>query len=276
MVPTYIQASCVGLMCLGAMGAASAADLPARSRAPAPMLVEPFSWTGFSVGVNAGFAYDKYEFSIAAVSPVAGAFLGRATVHSSGFIGGGQVGYDYQTPWHIVVGVAADLDGAGIRGSSAASGALIGGAGGIGGVSTSTRVNALGSVRLRVGYAFDHLLFADNVLVYLTGGAAYGSIRDNFSGFAGGAFGTFSRSRTPFGLGREPGTVGIGIEKMISHNLSLDIQYRYQYMGASTPTVPFLPAGFGRFGTRSMYHLGRIGLNYRFDTGGGAPVVARY
>jgi outer membrane immunogenic protein len=77
-------------------------------------------------------------------------------------------------------------------------------------------------------------------------------------------------------LGREPGAVGIGVEKMITPNWSVDLQYRYQYMGASTPTVTLVPNGIARFGTRSMYHLARVGVNYHFNWGAPAPVVARY
>jgi outer membrane immunogenic protein len=226
--------------------------------------------------VHAGFAYDDYHFATLAASP-AGSFSGRSKVYSSGPLAGGEVGCDYRLPWNIVIGAAADLDGAAIRGSVSASGPLDTGAGvGFGGIATSTRVNALGSVRARIGYAFDSFLFTDNVLFYFTAGAAFGSIRDNFSGFAGPAFGTWTSSRRTFGIGKEPGTVGIGVEKMITPNLSVDLQYRYQYMGASTPFTTLNPGGFARFGTRSMYHLARVGLNYHFNWGAPAPVVARY
>jgi outer membrane immunogenic protein len=147
---------------------------------------------------------------------------------------------------------------------------------GIAGITASTRVNALGTVRFRIGYAFDRFFFTDNVLFYFTAGAAYGSIRDDFSAFAGSSVGTWTRRRTPFGVGKEPGAVGIGVEKMITPNWSVDLQYRYQYMGASTPTVALLPDGTARFGTRSMYHLARLGVNYHFNWGAPAPVVARY
>jgi outer membrane immunogenic protein len=261
---------------LGAAGA-SAADLPSRAPPPPiPVVAVPYSWTGCHVGVHAGFAYDDYHFATLAASP-AGAFYGRSKVYATGPLAGGEVGCDYRLPWNIVIGAAADLDGAAIRGSVSASGPLNTGAGiGFGGIATSTRVDALGSVRGRIGYAFDRLFFTDNVLIYFTAGAAYGSIRDRFSGFAGPAFGTWTSSRHPFGIGKEPGTVGIGIEKMITPNLSVDLQYRYQYMGAGTPVATLLPVGIARFGTRSMYHLARVGLNYHFNWGAPAPVVARY
>jgi outer membrane immunogenic protein len=261
---------------LSAAGA-SAADLPSRAPPPPiPVVAVPYTWTGCHVGVHAGFAYDDYHFATLAASP-AGAFYGRSKVYATGPLAGGEVGCDYRLPWNIVIGAAADLDGAAIRGSVSASGPLNTGAGiGFGGIATSTRVDALGSVRGRIGYAFDRLFFTDNVLIYFTAGAAYGSIRDRFSGFAGPAFGTWTSSRHPFGIGKEPGTVGIGIEKMITPNLSVDLQYRYHYMGAGTPVATLLPVGVARFGTRSMYHLARIGLNYHFNWGAPAPVVARY
>jgi outer membrane immunogenic protein len=271
-----VQFISAGIFSACAAGAASAADLPSR-KAPPPMsvVVAPHTWTGCHVGVHAGYAYDDYHFATFAGSPLGGSFSGRSKVYSQGPLGGGDVGCDYQLPWNIVVGVAADIDAAAIHGSVSASGPLAGGAG-VGGISTDTRVNALGTVRVRVGYAFDRFLFTDNVLIYLTAGAAYGSIRDNFTGFAGPAFGTWSSSRHPFGIGKEPGAVGIGIEKMITPNLSVDLQYRYHYMGASTPQITLFPGGTARFGTRSMYHLARIGLNYHFNWGAPAPVVARY
>jgi outer membrane immunogenic protein len=227
--------------------------------------------------VNAGFAYDDYHFAVFATDPVLGGFVGRNKVYTSGPLGGGQVGCDYQLPWNIVIGAEADFDGAAVHGSKAIVAPLAGGpAGFLGGVSTATRVNAFGSLRFRVGYAFDHFFFMDNFLVYLTAGVAYGSIRDTATAFAGPNSATWTRSRNPFGAGKEPGVVGIGIEKMITPNLSVDLTYHYHYMGASTPVISLFPAGQAGFGTRSMYHIARVGLNYHFGWGAPAPVVARY
>jgi outer membrane immunogenic protein len=257
---------------------AFAADLPSRRPPPpVPVVALPFNWTGCHVGVNVGAAYDDYHFAVFANNPTLGGFSGRNKVYTSGPIGGGQVGCDYQLPWNIVVGAEADFDGAAVHGSKSAVAPLAGGPPGfLGGVSTATRVNAFGSLRVRVGYAFDRLLFTDNVLVYLTAGAAYGSIHDTATAFAGPSSATWTRNRNPFGAGKEPGVVGIGIEKMITPNLSVDLQYHYHYMGAATPTISLFPAGRAGFGTRSMYHLARIGLNYHFSWGAPAPVVARY
>jgi outer membrane immunogenic protein len=271
------QVVTVGILSAFAAGSVSAADLPRRAPPPPPPVVvaQPYTWTGCYVGVHGGYAYDDYHFATLATSPAGGSFSGRSKVYTQGPLGGGDIGCDYRLPWNIVVGIAADGDIASIRGSVSASGPLVGGVG-IGGIATTTRVDALATARIRVGYAFDHFLFTDNVLIYLTGGAAYGSIHDTFSGFAGPAFGTWTSNRHPFGAIKQPGAVGIGLEKMITPNWSVDIQYRYQYMGAATPTTVLIPGGVARFGTRSMYHLGRIGINYHFNWGAPAPVVARY
>ena len=276
---SFVRLISAGALAAVGVASAAAADLPSRRPPPPVPFVAPvaFNWTGCHVGVNVGGAYDDYHFAVFATDPVLGGISGRNKVYTSGPIGGGQVGCDYQLPWNIVIGAEADFDGAAVHGSKALVGPLTGGpAGLLGGISTSTRVDAFGSIRGRVGYAFDHLLFTDNVLIYLTAGAAYGSIHDTATAFAGTSSATWTRNRNPFGAGKEPGVVGVGIEKMITPNLSVDLTYHYHYMGAATPVINLFPAGQAGFGTRSMYHIARVGLNYHFGWAAPAPVLARY
>jgi outer membrane immunogenic protein len=113
---------------------AMAADLPARRVAPAPYAAIPvFSWTGFYVGVNAGYGWgndnnNRNGFfggnaltvdTLVGPAPVVAApgsaipnngFFGNNR-NNSGFVGGAQIGYNWQmTPGAgFVVGVEADL-----------------------------------------------------------------------------------------------------------------------------------------------------------------------
>ena len=96
--------------------AAQAADLPTRKEAPAPVFVPPpFTWTGFYVGLNAGGIWSSGSRNATLFDPGAAVFLsgyfpGGIGNNQSGFIGGGQVGYNWQTG-ALVLGGEADFDG---------------------------------------------------------------------------------------------------------------------------------------------------------------------
>jgi outer membrane immunogenic protein len=95
---------------VAASGSAFAADMAVKAPAAAPAPV--YNWTGWYVGVNAGgsFGTDKTDFNVAPSSLVAVAptitgspftatipgFAGRDEVYPGGFIGGGQIGFNWQ------------------------------------------------------------------------------------------------------------------------------------------------------------------------------------
>src|ERR687894_2642692 len=90
---------------LGFTAGAMAADLPSR-RAPAPMMaaVPVFTWTGFYVGVNAGYGWQNNDNNSSIFVP-AGTFVSAPAASGTvtfadddgeGFVGGGQIGYNYQ------------------------------------------------------------------------------------------------------------------------------------------------------------------------------------
>ncbi len=95
--------------------AALAADLPARRAPPAPFVAVPvFTWTGFYIGGNAGYAFSDDNRVIttgqapANVTTVAlGARPGSVRLDQDGFTGGGQIGYNYQIG-SVVIGLEAD------------------------------------------------------------------------------------------------------------------------------------------------------------------------
>lgn len=108
---------------LFASGHAGAADLLAR----APV-AQTFSWTGFYVGVNAGYGWKDPTVSytsndISAFVATCGAAFGNTTCvppasfNVGGALGGGQVGYNWQFDQRWVAGLEADFDGASIKGT---------------------------------------------------------------------------------------------------------------------------------------------------------------
>src|SRR5262249_14512901 len=102
---------------------AFAADMPVKAPPPSPAPV--YNWTGWYVGVNAGgsFGNVKNDFNVApgTATSLQGTSLGTATIpgvaradrtYPSGFMGGGQIGYNWQFSPLWVVGLEADFQGA--------------------------------------------------------------------------------------------------------------------------------------------------------------------
>jgi outer membrane immunogenic protein len=105
---------------LGLTAGAFAADLPSRRAAPAPYVAVPvFTWTGFYVGVNAGYGFSdnnnnqgSFVAGPGALSAPLGGYAGtvnrgNGNGNNDGFVGGGQIGYNYQIG-NWVVGIEAD------------------------------------------------------------------------------------------------------------------------------------------------------------------------
>jgi outer membrane immunogenic protein len=176
---------------LGMAVAAQAADLPRRTMAPAPYVaaVPVFTWTGFYVGVNAGYGWSDNgngddRFRLGADSVFVGSAPGVFTFRDNndeadGFLGGAQIGYNWQvTPGTgFVWGVEADIQGIDLdRGAGNSIGRFDPTGPGdlvlpedfIAVRNSASSLDYFGTVRGRLGYAFDRLL------VYGTGGFAYG------------------------------------------------------------------------------------------------------
>ena len=94
----------------GFAAGATAADLP--SRQPVMAAIPIFTWTGFYVGVNAGFGFNTNDEDV--FVPGIG-FVGSN--NDGGFVGGAQIGYNYQIG-QLVIGVKTDLQYADLGGSS--------------------------------------------------------------------------------------------------------------------------------------------------------------
>jgi outer membrane immunogenic protein len=264
-----------GVAALGFGSTAVAADLPARMPVKAPPMVAPvFSWTGIYAGLNAGGGWMKDSVTPDCFTP-AGVYFGTGctivpapSLKPSGFIGGGQIGGNYQVnQW--VFGVEADLQGSTIKDSVSINGpfAIVGGGTGVPGdvFTASEQLNWFGTVRGRFGWAADRALF------YVTGGFAAGEVEvSTNTAFTSGISYPVSAKSTQTGW-----TAGGGIEYAFDPSWSAKIEGLYYDLGSVsilTGSVPLPATGFRRGATFDLTGaIVRAGINYRFNWGG--PVV---
>jgi outer membrane immunogenic protein len=208
-----------GLMALG-MAQAVAADLPARTytKAPAPIAIN--SWSGFYIGAMGGYAQENSS----GIGSLSGGFAG------------GTLGYNWQTG-ALVFGLEAD-----------AAWSDVGATVGIPGlVSVSDKIRDMGTVRGRIGYAFD------SVLIYGTGGYAWADNRITASLLG------VSISDTHFHSGW---TAGAGVEVMFAPKWSVKAEYLYRSFEGQTYFAGLIPPGVGT-GTINLNSV-QVGVNYHF------------
>ena len=201
-------------------GTASAADMPARmpTKAPVPYIAL-YNWTGLYVGANIGYGWGRDS-------------SGGTSTNLNGVIGGGQIGYNWQMN-NLVLGLETDFQGSGQK----ATGTGVG-------FSLTERIRYFGTVRARLGYAWDR------TLLYVTGGYAYTNIGGDLTV---GAF-TTSTNTTKSGY-----TVGAGLEYAFAGPWSAKAEYLYVDSGTTTLTLAGVSAD-----ARVKNHIGRVGINYRF------------
>ncbi len=191
-----------GAVAFVAGGQALAADLPPPMapppRAPATYVPAPvpfYNWGGIYVGLNAG-----YNFGTVSPTPA-----GLTNFNTSGFLGGGTVGFNYQ--WAaIVAGLEGDWDYNSINNSIPAADG--------GG---NFKSNWLATARGRLGYAWDR------VLLFGTGGAA------------------FAPASLPGGSTTMDGwTAGAGVEVAVAPNWTVKAEYLYvNFLNPSIAAVKF-------------------------------------
>ncbi|MEA2907440.1 MAG: outer rane immunogenic protein [Alphaproteobacteria bacterium] len=208
-----------GVALAALLGPAAAADLPRRevvAKAPA-YIATIYNWTGPYIGINAGGGWGRSSFS---------APFPSGTFDVSGGMLGGTLGYNWQAG-AMVFGLESDLDWSNLRGSTTC-----------GGVACDVRNSWLGTVRGRLGLAWDR------VMPYVTGGLAIGDIRTNVAGIGSG-----SSTKTGW-------TLGAGLEFALSGPWTAKVEYLYADLGR----------GGGIAGTDAALrtNIVRAGVNYRF------------
>ncbi|HRK25191.1 MAG TPA: porin family protein [Beijerinckiaceae bacterium] len=244
---------------------ASAADLPSRTRQPATPVVAAtpaFTWTGLYAGVNAGYGWSSGEKLSYRGDAASLAYAGSGVYPTglsstrSGFVGGGQIGANYQMG-QFVAGIETDLMG--IGSAKRVGYTLASGTNG----SFKDAMGWLGTTRVRLGYTP-----VNRLLVYATGGAAYGSTKHHGEIVApslGGARWFGRDSDTRFGW-----ALGAGGEYAITNNLIARLEYLYYDLGRSNLALAAANAPAVALGnTPLMRHenrgsIVRAGLNYKF------------
>ncbi|MFG1205053.1 outer membrane protein [Xanthobacter aminoxidans] len=216
---------------------AAAADLATKYPVKAVAVVPVFSWTGFYIGANVGYGGDSFNYDV----NYFGAPVANASLHSSGFFVGGQIGYNYQFANNVVLGVETDLQWSDISGTASASVLALPV------VSAGSSVDYFGTIRARLGYAIDRFL------PYITGGVAYGKTATNASLLG---VPLFSESSTNWGW-----TVGAGGEFAITNNWTFKAEYLYVDLGSNDLT---LPIGGYTVSNDTKFHTFKAGVNYKF------------
>lgn len=283
-------------LCIIPTAGAFAADLPSRREPPtfvAPVMLPPpvFSWTGFYLGGNAGYAFDANQRFVANGNDglsnaliAAGIAPNYIRTRSQGFTGGAQIGYNFELGGSIlggsflggglVAGVEADAAYTRLHGETDYLSA--------GTITTArTSVDFVGTARGRLGLAYQ------NILVYGTGGFAYGGVNDSVTATAPGiglAYGGRSdRIRTGYAYGGGvefaiPTSSFLNVFK--SSAVTLKAEFIHYDLGPASAVIGGAGALAGSSFTvrgRADGNLVRAGVNYKFDTSGTpAAVVARY
>jgi|SRR6185312_3810780 outer membrane immunogenic protein len=218
----YLRCALLGATALVVSSAgAYAADLPMKAPMAAPAYVAPVAtWTGFYLGPNIGGGWANVD-------------VGGVSSNLNGVIGGGQLGYNWQTG-NFLIGIEGDFQGS----SQAVSNT-------VGADTVDQRLPWFATLRGRVGYVAGPLLF------YFTGGGAWANYKLEVTD-PGGTTASDNATKTAW-------TIGGGLEWMFVPKWSAKIEYLYLDTGERSVTL------FGNtFTGRARDNIVRVGLNYHF------------
>jgi outer membrane immunogenic protein len=244
----YLLATASSVAAVVATGGAQAADMPLKAPPPTPIAAP--NWAGWYIGLNAGANWQKSADSIGYANGVeSGADTGGVSTRASGFIGGGQIGYNWQNS-NFVYGLEADISGLTGRGNATAFAD-----GSFGGKTFSNQITWLSTVRARAGF-----VVGDNTLLYATGGLAVGGVKNTFTGVSPPYIG-FNKSESK---ARAGWTVGGGIEHMLwNSHWTVALEGLFVDLGHSSVTATG-PGGAKTAHFSNQAAIGRLKLNYKF------------
>lgn len=257
-----------GTVSLTAFGGTEMYSGKEKTVVPAPLPECDFSWTGFYFGGNAGYGWGHADTDFDPRPDAATFFFLEPTTLNpdpSGFIGGGQLGYNWQWKW-LVLGAETDFQGTDIEGDDKRFDFVdITGAGNgpDSFLAAHERIQWLGTVRGRVGIAP-----ICRLLIYGTGGLAYGNVDYSANTNFGNGFATypvdFSETKTGW-------TAGGGIEYALTHHWTVRAEYLHYDLGHESRTqnqliggVPQGPPFFVHYNFETSGEIVRGGFNFKF------------
>jgi outer membrane immunogenic protein len=233
---------------------AMAADVAPYNMVPPPPVL---GWTGFYVGANVGWAgaadtiVNTGSYTGAggfSTLLTVGAIPGALTMTNTGFIGGGQIGYNWQVWPNWVLGIEADFQGVDAKGSNALTF--------LGTTAYSRELDSLGTLRGRFGY-----LWFPSLLFYGTGGLAFGQNKIGAAATCPTCQAAGITSNTSVGW-----SLGSGAEWRFAPAWSVRAEYLYVDFGLHGNTISYTYAGNATVTStiRERDNIVRFGVNYMF------------
>ena len=233
----------LGSVALAALIAGPALATPAAS---------PYDWTGFYLGLNAGYGWGQSQTVHVAETdggvPTAFGSGNFGTLDPTGGFGGAQVGYNWQ--WdHLVLGLEADIQGGSIRDTNTATLPYLSTRSTIT-VASKNDMDWFGSARARLGYA------SDRWLVYVTGGFAFGDPKYSYK-VTKDVVAVTATSGGPCCASASKGSssgyiLGAGAEYALDNNWTLGAEFDYLNFGSVTAAAPEVTSSGGAHHVRGL------------------------
>jgi len=232
---------------------ASAADMPTKAPAYAPVAPMVYNWTGFYIGAHAGYGWGTLTSTATSASASFPDGFVFDDTHEKGPLGGGQLGYNYQIG-QFVLGIEGELSWSGIDGDETSTNPA-----NLRYAMTHTKLPWIADVAGRAGYAWN------NWLLFAKGGAVWTHVdadSTTYSG-AGAVLGTASGSENRSGW-----LIGGGAEWGFAAHWSAKLEYNYMDFGTTNVARNVLTgasAGTTNYRDQNLkLNVIKVGLNYRF------------
>jgi len=226
-----------------------------------------YNWAGLYVGGQVGMIWGANHGDYYVATPGGLAAYDPLTSDAQVASVEGHVGYNWQLD-HVVAGLEGSLLGTNLVKSSLLpvydfSSLTPGGT-----LTTAVKSNLQGSLRTRLGYAWDRLL------PFVTGGFALGGFTQQSYVWGGDAQGLFNASSSRSSL-RAGWTLGAGAEWAMTRSWAVRGEYRYTDFGTVSDASTYAaPLGTLFTGTRRLdQNLLEFGVSYKFGEDGQAPLV---